>query len=384
MMLSPVLLSAAGKNADLSVPFTDLSFQWRQIEAKALPDIRRLFEQSTFCLGPFVERFEQAISDYLGIPHAIGVNSGTSALHLALIAAGIGPGDKVLIPSFTFVAAAWAVLYVGATPVLCDVEEHSATIDLVDAEARLNGGVRAIIPVHLYGQPADLAGTMAFAARHGLVVVEDAAQAMGARYDGRYAGTFGLCGCFSFYPAKNLGAAGEAGLIVTADDAIARRLRALRHHAQTERYLHAELGFNYRMEGLQGLVLGHKLPLLDGWTESRRTLVRAYRQRLADLPLTLPEVFHQDHVFHLYVVRCKDRDRLRDYLRREAIETSLHYPIPLHAQPALARFVADPQSFPVAERYARECLSLPLFVGMTEAQVERVCEAIRQFFGSSS
>ena len=384
MMLSPVLLSAAGKNADLSVPFTDLSFQWRQIEAKALPDIRRLFEQSTFCLGPFVERFEQAISDYLGIPHAIGVNSGTSALHLALIAAGIGPGDKVLIPSFTFVAAAWAVLYVGATPVLCDVEEHSATIDLVDAEARLNGGVRAIIPVHLYGQPADLAGTMAFAARHGLVVVEDAAQAMGARYDGRYAGTFGLCGCFSFYPAKNLGAAGEAGLIVTADDAIARRLRALRHHAQTERYLHAELGFNYRMEGLQGLVLGHKLPLLDGWTECRRTLVRAYRQRLADLPLTLPEVVHQDHVFHLYVVRCKDRDLLRDYLRREAIETSLHYPIPLHAQPALARFVADPQSFPVAERYARECLSLPLFVGMTEAQVERVCEAIRQFFGSSS
>jgi dTDP-4-amino-4,6-dideoxygalactose transaminase len=384
MMLSPVLLSAAGKNADLSVPFTDLSFQWRQIEAKALPDIRRLFEQSTFCLGPFVERFEQAISDYLGIPHAIGVNSGTSALHLALIAAGIGPGDKVLIPSFTFVAAAWAVLYVGATPVLCDVEEHSATIDLVDAEARLNGGVRAIIPVHLYGQPADLAGTMAFAARHGLVVVEDAAQAMGARYDGRYAGTFGLCGCFSFYPAKNLGAAGEAGLIVTADDAIARRLRALRHHAQTERYLHAELGFNYRMEGLQGLVLGHKLPLLDGWTECRRTLVRAYRQRLADLPLILPEVVHHDHVFHLYVVRCKDRDRLRDYLRREAIETSLHYPIPLHAQPALARFVADPQSFPVAERYARECLSLPLFVGMTEAQVERVCEAIRRFFGSSS
>jgi dTDP-4-amino-4,6-dideoxygalactose transaminase len=384
MMLSRALLSAAGKNADLSVPFTDLSFQWRQIEAKALPDIRRLFEQSTFCLGPFVERFEQAISDYLGIPHAIGVNSGTSALHLALIAAGIGPGDKVLIPSFTFIATAWAVLYVGATPVLCDVEDHSATIDLVDAEARLNGGVRAIIPVHLYGQPADLAGVMAFAARHELVVVEDAAQAMGARYDGRYAGTFGLCGCFSFYPAKNLGAAGEAGLIVTADDAIARRLRALRHHAQTERYLHAELGFNYRMEGLQGLVLGHKLPLLDGWTECRRTLVRAYRQRLADLPLTLPEVVHQDHVFHLYVVRCKDRDRLRDYLRREAIETSLHYPIPLHAQPALARFVADPQSFPVAERYARECLSLPLFVGMTEAQVERVCEAIRQFFGSSS
>jgi dTDP-4-amino-4,6-dideoxygalactose transaminase len=384
MMLSRALLSAAGKNADLSVPFTDLSFQWRQIEAKALPDIRRLFEQSTFCLGPFVQRFEQAISDYLGTPHAIGVNSGTSALHLALIAAGIGPGDKVLIPSFTFIAAAWAVLYVGATPVLCDIEEESANIDLADAEGRLDAAVKAIIPVHLYGQPADMAGVMAFAARHRLVVIEDAAQAIGARFDGRCVGTFGLCGCYSFYPAKNLGAAGEAGLVVTADEAIARRLLALRHHAQSERCVHTELGFNYRMEGIQGLILGHKLPLLDGWTDSRRKLAQAYHERLAGLPLTLPQVVHYDHVFHLYVVRSKDRDRLADYMRRAGIETGLHYPVPLHAQPALARFVTAAQSFPVADRYARECLSLPLFVGMTEVQVERVCEAIRQFFGSSS
>jgi dTDP-4-amino-4,6-dideoxygalactose transaminase len=383
-MLSRAALSPVGKKADPPVPFTDLSFQWRQIETKVLPDIHRLFEQSAFCLGPFVERFEEAAADYLGIAHAIGVNSGTSALHLALIAAGIGPGDKVLVPSHTFVATAWGVLYVGATPILCDIEEDSANIDLADAEGRLDATVKAIIPVHLYGQPADMAGVMAFAARHRLVVIEDAAQAIGARFDGRCVGTFGLCGCYSFYPAKNLGAAGEAGLIVTADDAMARRLRALRHHAQSERYVHTELGFNYRMDGMQGLILGHKLPLLDSWTDSRRKLAQAYHERLADLPLTLPQVVHHDHVFHLYVVRCKDRDRLRDCLRREAIETSLHYPIPLHAQPALARFVADPQSFPVAERYARECLSLPLFVGMTEAQVERVCEAIRQFFGSSS
>jgi dTDP-4-amino-4,6-dideoxygalactose transaminase len=379
-MLSPAALSPIDENADVGVPFTDLSFQWRQIEVQVLPDIHRLFEQSAFCLGPFVERFEQAAADYLGIAHAIGVNSGTSALHLALIAAGIGPGDKVLIPSFTFIATAWAVLYVGATPVLCDIEEDSANIDLRDAETRLEGAVKAIIPVHLYGQPADMAAVSAFAARHRLVVVEDAAQAMGARYDGRCAGTFGLCGCFSFYPAKNLGAAGEAGLIATADDAIATRLRALRHHAQTERYLHAELGFNYRMEGLQGLVLGHKLPLLDRWTENRRRLARAYHQQLADLPLVLPEVVHHDHVFHLYVVRSSERERLRDHLRRAGIETGLHYPTPLHAQPALARFVADPQSFPLSDRYARECLSLPLFVGMTEAQVERVCAAVRGFF----
>jgi dTDP-4-amino-4,6-dideoxygalactose transaminase len=379
-MLSRAALSPLGNNADPPVPFTDLSFQWRQIEAKVLPDIHRLFEQSAFCLGPFVERFEQAAADYLGIAHAIGVNSGTSALHLALIAAGIGPGDKVLVPSFTFIATAWAVLYVGATPVLCDIEEDSANIDLRDAEARLEGAVKAIIPVHLYGQPADMAGVLAFAAQHRLVVVEDAAQAMGARYDGRCAGTFGLCGCFSFYPAKNLGAAGEAGLVVTADDAIASRLRALRHHAQTERYLHTELGFNYRMEGLQGLVLGHKLPLLDRWTESRRRLARAYHQQLVGLPLVLPEVVHHDHVFHLYVVRSSERERLRDHLRRAGIETGLHYPMPLHAQPPLARFVDDAQSFPVSDRYARECLSLPLFVGMTEAQVERVCAAIRRFF----
>jgi dTDP-4-amino-4,6-dideoxygalactose transaminase len=380
MTSSPTSLFPAGSEADLPIPFTDLSIQWRQIEGKALPDIHRLFENGAFSLGPFVAQFEQAAADYLGIAHAIGVNSGTSALHLALIAAGIGPGDKVLIPSFTFVATAWGVLYVGATPVLCDIEEESANIDLADAERRLDGVVKAIIPVHLYGQPADMASVRAFAARHRLVVIEDAAQAIGARFDGRCVGTFGLCGCYSFYPAKNLGAAGEAGLVVTADEAIARRLLALRHHAQSERYVHTELGFNYRMEGIQGLILGHKLPLLDGWTDSRRKLAQAYHERLAGLPLTLPQVVHYDHVFHLYVVRSKDRDRLVDYMRRAGIETGLHYPVPLHAQPALACFVADAQSFPVADRYARECLSLPLFVGMSEAQVDRVCQTIRRFY----
>jgi dTDP-4-amino-4,6-dideoxygalactose transaminase len=380
MTSSRASLLSPDRDADLGVPFTDLSIQWRQIEDKALPDIHRLFQTGAFSLGPFVAQFEQAAAEYLGITHAIGVNSGTSALHLALIAAGIGPGDKVLVPSHTFIATAWGVLYVGATPVLCDIEEESANIDLADAERRLDSAVKAIIPVHLYGQPADMAGVMAFAARHRLIVIEDAAQAIGARFAGRCAGTFGLCGCYSFYPAKNLGAAGEAGLIVTADDAIARRLRALRHHAQSERYVHSELGFNYRMEGLQGLILGHKLPLLDGWTESRRKLARAYHERLSGLPLTLPEVVHDDHVFHLYVVRSKDRDQLRDYMLRAGIETGLHYPLPLHAQPALARFVTDSHSFPVADRYARECLSLPLFIGMTQAQVDRVCETVKAFY----
>jgi dTDP-4-amino-4,6-dideoxygalactose transaminase len=193
-------------------------------------------------------------------------------------------------------------------------------------------------------------------------------------------GTFGLCGCFSFYPAKNLGAAGEAGLVVTTDESIARRLRALRHHAQTERYLHAELGFNYRMDGFQGLVLSHKLPLLDGWTDLRRKLARAYTERLAGLPLVTPQLTHGDHVFHLYVVRSPERDRLRSYLHQASIETGLHYPFPLHAQPALARFVDHRDKFPVADRYARECLSLPLFAGMTAAQLDRVCATIGRFF----
>jgi dTDP-4-amino-4,6-dideoxygalactose transaminase len=380
MTTPPVSSLAYAAAADEPIPFNDLSLQWRQIEAKTLPDIRKLFEDSAFCLGPFVERFEQAVAEYLGIPHAIGVNSGTSALHLALIAAGIGPGDKVLAPSYTFIATVWAILYVGATPVLCDVEDATANIDLADAERRLDGTVRAIIPVHLFGQPADLTGVMAFAARHQLTVIEDAAQAFGARFDGRRVGTFGLCGCFSFYPGKNLGAAGEAGLVVTFDDRIAQRIRALRHHAQTERYVHAELGFNYRMEGLQGLVLGHKLPLLDRWTEDRRRLARAYNENLADLPITRPEIVHQDHVFHLYVVRSRERDRLRDHLQRARIETGLHYPVPLHAQPALSHFVPDRRQFPVSDRLAQECLSLPLFTGMMANQVGRVCETIRAFY----
>jgi dTDP-4-amino-4,6-dideoxygalactose transaminase len=362
------------------VPFNDLSHQWRQIREQALPDLERLFEKGAFTLGPYVDAFERAAADYLGAKHAVGVNSGTSALHLALIAAGIGPGDKVLIPSLTFIATAWAVLYVGAIPVLCDVDAESATIDVADAEHRVDSAVKAIIPVHLYGQPANMGAVKELAARHSLAVIEDAAQAIGARYRGHSIGTIGELGCFSFYPGKNLGAAGEGGLVITADAGKAQRIRSLRHHAQVERYIHAELGFNYRMEGIQGLVLSRKLPLLDGWTQGRREFAQVYQERLSGLPLVLPSVVNGDHVYHLYVVRTKERNRLRDYLLAHGIETGLHYPVPLHAQPALTRFVANAQSFPVADRYARECLSLPLFVGMTEAQVDRVCETMRRFY----
>ena len=363
------------------VPFNDLSHQWRQIREQTLPDLERLFEKGAFTLGPYVDAFERAVADYLGAKHAVGVNSGTSALHLALIAAGIGPGDKVLIPSLTFIATAWAALYVGAIPVLCDIDADSATIDVSDAEHRVDRAVKAIIPVHLYGQPANMDAVMELAARHSLAVIEDAAQAIGARYRGHSIGTIGELGCFSFYPGKNLGAAGEGGLVVTADAAKAQRIRSLRHHAQVERYTHVEVGFNYRMEGIQGLVLSRKLPLLDGWTQTRREFAHAYQERLSGLPLVLPSVVNGDHVYHLYVVRTKERNRLRDYLLAHGIETGLHYPVPLHAQPCFAHLVDGPNDYPVAQRYAEECLSLPLYTGMTIAQVDRVCDMITTFFG---
>lgn len=363
------------------VPFNNLALQWQQIQAKAMPELEELFAASAFCLGPWVDRFERDVAAYLEAPHAIGVNSGTTALHLAMIAAGVGPGDKVLVPANTFVATAWAVLYVGAEPVFCDVDPRSWTIDPADAERRITKGVKAIIPVHLYGQPADMDPIMRLAQRHALEVVEDVAQSIGARYRGRRLGNIGRFGCFSFYPGKNLGAAGEAGLVVTADAAAATRMRALRHHAQTERYVHGELGFNHRMDGIQGLILGHKLPLLDRWTDERRRIARLYHDALAGLPLELPQIVNGDHVWHLFVLHTSERDRLRDHLASRNIEAGLHYAIPLHRQPCFAKLSIDRSSYPNADRNGRECLSLPLFAGMTDRQVSAVIEGVRSFYG---
>jgi dTDP-4-amino-4,6-dideoxygalactose transaminase len=320
------------------------------------------------------------VGAYLQVDHAVGVNSGTSALHLALIAAGIGQRDRVLVPAMTFVATVWPVLYVGAIPVPCDVDPETGNIDVADAERRIGPGAKAIIPVHLYGQPADMTAVNAFAARHGLLVVEDAAQAIGARFSDTHVGRIGEFGCFSFYPAKNLGAAGEGGLIVTDDGKAAERLRSLRHHAQTERYIHRELGFNYRMEGIQGLILYHKLAHLDAWTAARQRIAERYLAGLANLPLGLPHVVNQDHVYHLFVVRSRARDALRDHLTACGIQTGLHYPVPIHRQPSFAEFKFDTGSFPVSDQYAREGLSLPIYNGMTGEQTDLVIEEVRAFF----
>jgi dTDP-4-amino-4,6-dideoxygalactose transaminase len=362
------------------IPFNDLTLQWREISQGVLRDFDEVFAKSAFCLGPQVDAFETEIADFLGVAHTVGVNSGSSALHLAMVAADIGPGDEVLVPTHTFIASLWGAVYVGATPVLCDVDEETGTIDLADAERRLTSRTRAIIPVHLYGQPADMDRVLDFAQRHNLIIIEDAAQSIGARWNGCYVGTLGLIGCFSFYPGKNLGAAGEGGLLVTSDAKIYNRVRSLRHHGQNEQYLHAEVGFNYRMDGLQAVVLRHKLLRISTWTERRRVLAGRYQAALADLPLDVPTVRHQDHVWHLFVVRSRQRDRLRHHLHGEGIETGLHYPVPLHRQQCLAYLSPKMDSYPHADRWAHEGLSLPLFYGMTADQVDRTAEAIRDFF----
>lgn len=363
------------------VPFVDLSVQWDQIRGDVMPDLQGLFEASAYCLGPWASAFETQVADYLGVKHAIAVSSGSAALHVATIAAGIKRGDKVLVPAHTFIGTIWGLLYEGAIPVFCEVEDTTGNIDLADAERRMEAGVKAIVPVHLYGQPADMTKVMAFANRHGLAVIEDAAQAIGACFQNKRIGSFGTMGCFSFYPGKNLGGAGEGGLVVTDDDEKAKLLRSLREHGQSERYVHDRIGYNYRMDGIQALVLGHKLKRLDGWTEQRRAIAARYTRALADTPLRLPDVVHGDHVYHLYVIRTEQRDSLRLFLESWGVQTGLHYPLPLYRQPCLAGITTPPaEGFPITEDWASHGLSLPMFAGMTLAQQDRVIEAIHSFF----
>lgn len=367
-------------NAPNTVPFVDLSIQWKQIRTDVLPDIERLFETSAFCLGPWVSDLETRIAEYLSVRNAVAVSSGSAALHIAVIAAGIGRGDKVLVPTHTFIGTVWGLIYAGAIPVFCDVEAISGTIDVRDAESKLDEQVKAIIPVHLYGQPADMTAVMDFARRHKLLVIEDVAQAIGARYDDRPLGSLGDFGCFSFYPGKNLGAAGEGGLVVTNDDSSAAFLRSLRDHGQAQRYVHETIGYNYRMDGIQALVLGQKLPHLDDWTNQRRQVASYYADQLTGLPLILPEIVHGDHVFHLYVVRTAQRDALKTHLERHGVQTGLHYPTPLHRQPCFSEIGSARDDFPVAEGFANTALSLPMFAGLTSGQQDQVIEAIRDFF----
>ena len=375
---SPAVHSSSAPTQPIRVPLADLAAQYRSLRDEVLPALEEVAESSAFVLGPRVAKFEQSFAAYVGARHCVGVNSGTSALHLALICAGVKPGDEVITVPMTFIATAWGISYAGAKPVFVDVDPVTYTMDPNAVKQRISSRTKAILPVHLYGQPADMDVLLDISRRHGIPLIEDAAQAHGAEYAGKRAGSFGQSACFSFYPGKNLGAYGEAGAVVTDDDGIAARLRALRDHAQEKRYHHTEIGFNYRMDGFQGAVLGIKLKYLEQWTQVRRGLAEKYRAMLAGLPLRLPaEAAQRRHVWHLFVALHPERDRLRAGLEARGIQTGLHYPVPLHLQQAYRDLGHVAGDFPVAERVARECLTLPLFPEMTCEQQEAVVEAIK-------
>jgi dTDP-4-amino-4,6-dideoxygalactose transaminase len=360
-----------------AVPFMDLRAQYLRLRDEILHALDETAESTAYCLGPKVAAFEQDFAAYAGAKHCVAVNSGTSALHLALIAAGVGAGDEVITVPMTFIATTWAISYVGAKPVFVDVDPVTYTMDPAKVEAQLTTRTRAILPVHLYGQPADLGPLLEIGRRHGIPVIEDAAQAHGAQYRGKPIGGQGLCGCFSFYPGKNLGAYGEGGAVTTNDDRAAARMKALRDHAQGKRYHHEEIGFNYRMDGFQGAILGIKLKHLEKWTEGRIFLAERYQKALAGLPLQLPKVgADRRHVWHLFVALHPRRDAIRAALEARGIQTGLHYPIPVHLQKAYEHLGHRPGDFPVSERVGRECFTLPLFPEMTIQQHDLVCQAL--------
>lgn len=360
------------------IPLLDLSAQYRALKPEIDAAVASVLEGGRFVLGPPVEAFEREFAAYCGTSHAVAVNSGTSALHVALLAAGIGRGDEVVTVPFTFVATVAAIEYAGATPVLVDVDPDYYTMDPVALERAVTPRTKAVIPVHLFGQPADMHAIRDVANRHKLAVIEDAAQAHGAGYEGRRAGSLGDIGCFSFYPTKNLGAYGEGGAAVTDNAALAERMRLLRSWGERHRYEHSIRGFNYRMDAIQGAILGVKLRHLDAWIEARRCHAVRYGELLAGAPVRTPrERAGARHVYHAYSVRVSSRDAWHAHLRERQIEAVAHYPLPVHVQPAYADLGYRRGDFPVAEALADEVLSLPLFPEMTAAQIETVAGALK-------
>jgi dTDP-4-amino-4,6-dideoxygalactose transaminase len=358
------------------IPFTDLGRQHDGIREELAEAFDRVVKSSGFILGEEVERFEQAFAAYCGVRHCVGVASGTAALTLAMLAAGVKPGDEVIVPAHTFIASALAVLHAGATPVLCDVDDGTGLIDLESAEAAVGEGTVAILPVHLYGQLCDMEATQALAKRRGLLVFEDAAQAHGAASGGRRAGSFGKAAAFSFYPSKNLGALGDGGAVTTDDPEIAERVRVLRDLGQRAKNDHVAAGFNERLDGVQAALLGVKLAHLDEWNEARRQRAAAYREAL-DGSVRLLEG-RRDCIYHLFPVRVAERDELGATLKAAGIASGVHYSPALHRQPALEGRIRRSESVSRAEGWAREELSLPIFPELTAGQIERVAKVCRE------
>jgi dTDP-4-amino-4,6-dideoxygalactose transaminase len=361
------------------IPFVDLKIQYQSIKSEIEAAVKRVIESGSYILGPEVENFEKDFAEYVGARFCVGVNSGTAALQLALMAAGVGASDEVIVPANTFFATAETVSTAGGRPVFVDADPVAYTIDVSKIENAITPRTRAIIPVHLYGQPADLDPIFEIARRHNLIVIEDAAQAHGAEYKGRRVGALSQVGCFSFYPAKNLGAYGDAGAIVTNDEAIARRLRLLRDHGSERKYHHEIVGYNFRLETLQAAVLGVKLRHLEAWTELRRQHAARYAELMKPTSLVLPrELEYARHVYHLYVVQSDRRDELQQKLAAAGVHTGIHYPIPVHFQPAYSSLGYRAGDFPETEKQSRRVLSLPMFAELTDEQINLVAEALKQ------
>jgi dTDP-4-amino-4,6-dideoxygalactose transaminase len=366
------------------IPYLDLKAQYRSIKSEIDEAVGRVLESGQFTLGDEVTAFEREFAEYSGGGECIGVNSGTSALHLALLAAGVGPGDEVITTPFSFAATAATILYCGATPVFADIDPATFNLDPAKMEAAISARTKAIMPVHLYGQPAEMDPILEAARARGIAVIEDAAQAHGAEYRGRRVGSLADMACFSFYPTKNLGAYGEAGAVVTANPEHAQMIRLLRNWGGP-RYQHDLRGFNYRMENLNGAMLQVKLRHLERWTEARRAIAAQYDKLLAASGVTIPRTLpHVRHVYHAYTIRTAERDRVAKQLGEAGVQTGVHYPKPIHLQPAYrdARFPAG--SLPMAEAAAREVLCLPIYPEMTPEQVETVAGAVAGRFSSAA
>lgn len=365
-----------------AVPYYDLKEQYAALRSEILEALDRTGRNTAFSLGDEVSSFEKEFAAYCDAHHCVALNSGTSALHLALLASGIGEGDEVITTPNTFIATAEAIAYTGAKIVFADIDPRTANLDPDLAEGAVTSRTKAILPVHLYGRPADMGAFQKIADSHKLSLIEDAAQAHGARYRGRRVGSIGISSAFSFYPSKNLGAYGEAGALVTNDDRVAEYCRAARSHGEIRRYFHDFIGYNYRMEGFQGAVLRVKLRYLDDWSARRKAIAAHYREKLSSPSIDLPQDDPRDEcAYHLFVIYVENRDAVQAELKNRGIGTAIHYPQPLHLQKALAHLGYKSGNFPHSERACKRALALPLFPELTAEQVEYVCDALCEIVG---
>lgn len=364
----------------MEVPFLDLKMQYQSIKESVDTAIKKVIDNCSFAGGPFVEDFEDHFAEFCNTKRAVGVGSGTEAIWMALLALDIGPGDEIITVPNTFIATAEAISFCGATPVFVDIDEKTYNMNIFQVERAITEKTKGIIPVHLFGQMVDMEPLMEIAKKYGLFVIEDACQAHGSEYRGKKSGSIGDIGCFSFYPGKNLGAYGDAGALVTNNDDIAEKIKIFRDHGQTEKYKHKIIGWNGRMDGIQSAILSVKLKHLDRWNDARREIAFRYKSMLKNIKeVILPyEDKQAKHVYHIFAIRTKERDQLMKNLRELGIQTGIHYPVPIHLQPAYRNQGKIYSSFPIAEKCAKEFISLPMFPEMNENQIEYVTSQIKR------